>query len=153
MPNSYSSIYIQSVFAVKYRKAVIDKKWKNDLYAVMGNLFKQNNCLPLAINGIEDHVHCFYKLGRTVSIAEVLKNVKGKSSKWINDSNLTPGKFVWQTGYGSFSYGQSDYNRIVEYVRNQEQHHKRTTFNEEYRNLLREFEIDFDDEYLFRDVE
>ena len=90
MANTYHQIYLQTVFAVKYRKAVIDKAWKNKLFAVIGNLINETNCKTIIVNGVEDHVHCFFGLKPVVSVSELMKTVKAKSSKYINDHSLTP---------------------------------------------------------------
>jgi len=88
MANTYHQIYIQAIFAVKYRNAIIDKKWNSQLFAVIGNLIKEVNCKPLVINGVEDHVHCFFGLKPSIAVSDVMKNAKAKSSKWINESNF-----------------------------------------------------------------
>ena len=90
MANTYHQIYLQTVFALKYRKAVIDKAWKEKLFAVIGNLINETNCKTIIVNGVEDHVHCFIGLKPVVSVSELMKTVKAKSSKYINDHRLTP---------------------------------------------------------------
>jgi REP element-mobilizing transposase RayT len=96
MANTYHQIYLQTVFAVKYRNAVIDKKWRSQLLGVIGNLINEANCKTIIVNGVDDHVHCFLGLKPVVSVSELMKTVKAKSSKYINDHNLTPRKFEWQ---------------------------------------------------------
>ncbi len=104
MANTYHQIYLQVVFAVKYRQAVIKQEWKHQLYAVIGNIINETKCKTIIVNGMEDHVHCFLGLKPVVSISELMKTVKAKSSKYINDHALTPERFEWQEGYGVFSY-------------------------------------------------
>lgn len=152
MPNTYSQIYIQAVFAVKYRKAVIDKKWRSELMAVLGNLINETGCKTIIVNGVEDHVHCFFSLKVNLSVSDVMKSVKAKSSKWINENNFLDHKFRWQRGFGAFSYNQSQVSNVYKYVENQEQHHHRETFREEYTKLLDAFEIEYDETYFFEDL-
>ena len=125
MANTYHQIYLQTVFAVKYRQAIINKTWKEKLFAVIGNLINQTNCKTIIVNGVEDHVHCFVGLRPVVSVSELMKTVKAKSSKYINDHKLTPERFEWQEGYGVFSYSQSGVDAVYKYIQNQEAHHKK----------------------------
>ena len=107
MANTYHQIYLQTVFAVKYRNAVLNKSWRNQLLGVIGNLINEAGCKTIIVNGVEDHVHCFFGLKPVVSVSELMKAVKAKSSKYINDHSLTSAHFEWQVGYGVFSYNQS----------------------------------------------
>ena len=152
MANTYHQIYLQTVFAVKYRKAVIDKSWRSQLCGVIGNLINEAKCKTIIVNGVEDHVHCFLGLKPVVSVSELMKAVKAKSSKYINDYKLTPERFEWQEGYGVFSYRQNDVDTIYKYVQNQEEHHKILTFREEYLDLLTEFRVEYDEQYIFQDM-
>ena len=112
------------MFAVKYRKAVIDKAWSSQLYSVIGNLINETGCKTIIVNGVEDHVHCMIGLKPVVSVSELMKTVKAKSSKYINDHSLTSKRFEWQEGYGVFSYSQSQVDKVYKYIQNQEAHHK-----------------------------
>ena len=152
MANTYHQIYLQTVFAVKYRMAVIDASWKSDLFAVMGNLINETNCKTIIVNGVEDHVHCFIGLRPAVSVSELMKTVKAKSSKYINDRALTASRFAWQEGYGIFSYGQSQVDDVYKYILNQEIHHKKQTFRNEYLGFLKKFKINYDEQYIFQDL-
>ena len=152
MANSYHQIYLQFVFAVKYRNAVIEKKWRGEFFGVIGNLINESGCKNIIVNGVEDHVHCFVGLKPVVSVSELMKAVKSKSSKFINDSKLTPDRFEWQEGYGVFSYSQSQVDKVYKYIENQEAHHKKQTFREEYIEFLKHFKIDYDDQYIFREL-
>ncbi len=152
MANTYHQIYLQTVFAVKYRKAVIKKEWKQQLFGVIGNLINETNCKTIIVNGIEDHVHCFLGLKPVVSVSELMKTVKAKSSKYINDHKLTKERFEWQVGYGVFSYSQSQVGKVYKYIQNQEAHHKKQTFRDEYLDLLKKFTIDYDEQYTFQDL-
>ena len=152
MANTYHQVYIQVVFAVKYREAVIANEWKSILFGVIGNLINETGCKTIIVNGVEDHVHCFLGLKPTVSISELMKTVKSKSSKYINDNRLTKSRFEWQEGYGAFSYGHSQINVVYKYILNQEEHHKKQTFKEEYLEFLDKFEVPFDERYIFEDL-
>lgn len=152
MANTYHQIYLQTVFAVKYRNALIDKAWNNKFFAVIGNLVNEAKCKTIIINGVEDHVHCFLGLKPSVSVADLMKTVKAKSSKYINDHSLTSIRFEWQEGYGVFSYGQSQIDDVYKYIQNQEHHHKKQTFREEYLEFLKKFNIDYDEQYIFQEL-
>lgn len=152
MANSYHQIYIQTVFAVKYRRALIEKEWRSQLLGVIGHLINTTSCKTIIVNSVEDHVHCLIGLRPIVSVSELMRTVKAKSSKYINDHSLTPERFEWQEGYGVFSYSQSHLSTVYNYIENQEEHHKKQTFKEEYLDLLRAFKIDYDEQYIFREL-
>ena len=103
MANTYHQIYLQTVFAVKYRNAVIGKSWSSQLFGVIGNLINEAKCKTIIVNGVDDHIHCFLGLRPVVSVSELMKTVKAKSSKYVNDHSLTTDRFEWQEGYGVFS--------------------------------------------------
>ena len=151
MANTYHQLYIQTVFAVKYRKAMIQKAWKPQFLAIIGNLINESGCKTIIVNGVEDHVHCFFGLKPSISISELMKSTKAKSSKWLNESGLLTSHFKWQTGFGCFSYSKSHVDSLFHYIKNQEEHHKKQTFRKEYIQLLKEHEIDFDEQYIFED--
>ena len=152
MANTYHQVYIQAVFAVKYRDAVLDKDWRKDVFAVIGNLINETGCKTIIVNGVEDHVHCFLGLKPTVSISELMKTIKAKSSKYINDNRLLLNRFEWQEGYGVFSYSQSHIKEVYNYVANQEKHHHKESFKEEYLKYLDKFEVPYDERYIFEDL-
>jgi putative transposase len=152
MANTYHQIYLQTVFAVKYRQAIINKAWKEKLFAVIGDLINETNCKTIIVNGVEDHIHCFVGLRPVVSVSELMKTVKAKSSKYINDNKLTPERFEWQEGYGVFSYSQSGVDAVYKYIQNQEAHHKKQTFKEEYLGFLKKFKVEYDEQYVFKDM-
>lgn len=152
MANTYHQIYLQFVFAVKYRAAVLDKSWRQKVQGVIGNLINETGCKTIIVNGVEDHLHCFVGLKPVVSVSELMKSAKAKSSKYINDHRLTKERFEWQEGYGVFSYRQRDVDQIYRYIHNQEEHHQKQTFKEEYIGLLKEFEIGYDEQYIFREL-
>jgi REP element-mobilizing transposase RayT len=149
MANTYHQIYLQTVFAVKYRHALINKQWRSKLFGVIGNLVNEWNCKTIIVNGVEDHVHCFIRLEPVVSVSDLMKTVKAKSSKFINDHSLTSKRFGWQDGYGVFSYSQSQVDKVYKYIQNQEEHHKKQTFRDEYLEFLKKFKIEYDEKYIF----
>ncbi len=152
MANTYHQVYIQCVFAVKYREAMISKDWQPTLLGVIGNLINETTCRTIIVNGIEDHVHCFLGLKPVVSISELMKTVKAKSSKYINDHQLTKSRFEWQEGYGVFSYSHSQIEQVYQYIANQESHHRKQTFREEYLEFLEKFDVPYDERYIFLDL-
>ena len=152
MANTYSQLYIHGIFAVKYREALIQMEWKHRLLGVIGNLINEMGCKTIIVNGVEDHVHCFFGLIPRVSISDVMQIAKGKSSKWINDNNLLKQRFEWQVGFGCFSYSHSQIDNLFKYIQNQEEHHKKETFRDEYIRILKSFGVSYDEKYLFDDV-
>lgn len=152
MANTYHQVYLQFVFAVKYRDAVIAKSWRDDLLAVIGNLINESGCKCIIVNGVEDHIHCFVGMIPKVSMSELMKSVKAKSSKYVNDNKLTRSRFEWQTGFGVFSYSQSHIDNVFNYIKNQEQHHHKQSFKEEYLEFLEKFQIPFDERYIFEEL-
>jgi len=152
MANTYHQVYIQCVFAVKYRDAIIANDWRPILQGVIGNLINETGCKTIIINGTEDHIHCFLGLKPVVSIAELMKTVKAKSSKYINDHQLTKSRFEWQEGYGVFSYSHSQIDQVYKYIDNQEEHHKQQTFKEEFLKFLGKYEVPYDERYIFEDL-
>jgi REP element-mobilizing transposase RayT len=152
MANTYHQVYIQCVFTVKYRDAVLSPEWKPTLLGVIGNLINETGCKTIIVNSTEDHVHCFFGLKPVVSIAELMKTVKAKSSKYINDHQLTNHRFEWQDGYGVFSYSQSQIDHVYKYIANQEMHHNKVSFREEYLNFLEKFQVPYDEQYVFQEL-
>lgn len=149
MSNTYAKIYVHAVFAVKYRKALLHKEWRNQMFAVMGNLAKQAGCSTILVNGVEDHAHCLLRLHPSVALATVMQTVKARSSKWLNEKGLLRRRFEWQTGYGAFSFGGRDLDILYQYVKNQEAHHDKTGFIAEYRDLLEQNNVPYDEQYIF----
>ena len=149
MPNTYTQLYIQFVFAVKYRQSIIHKAWKDDLYKYITGIVQNHKSKMLAINGISDHIHIFIGYKPTIAIPDLVKDIKVASSLWINEKKLTKQHFNWQEGYGAFSYRLRDIDEICRYIQNQEEHHKKRTFREEYVSLLKDFDIAYDEKYLF----
>ncbi len=153
MSNTYHQVYIQAVFAVKYRQSVLHKDWRQKVFGVIGTLINETGCKTIIVNGVEDHVHCLIGLKPTISISELMKTIKAKSSKYINDHKLTLERFEWQRGYGVFSYHQSRVKTVYNYIANQEQHHAKQNFKEEYLEFLETFQVTYDPNYLFDDLQ
>lgn len=152
MANTYTQIHIQFVFVVKYRKGLIQASFKEELYQYISGIIKNYDHKLLAINGMPDHIHVFIGMRPTQSISDLMQDIKGSSSKWINEKKFLPIKFEWQSGYGAFSYSKSHVERVIRYVQNQENHHKGQTFREEYVQFLNAFEIDYDENYIFKEL-
>lgn len=151
MANTYTQIHIQVVFAVKYRAGLISKEWKDELYKYITGIVQNNGHKLLAINGMEDHIHVFFGMRPVQSLSDLLQDIKGNSSKWINDQRFLKTRFEWQQGYGAFSYAKSQVSTVITYIRNQEIHHARKKFLDEYTELLKEFEVDYDERYVFKE--
>lgn len=152
MANSYTQIHIQFVFAVKYRQAFIGKEWKERLHQYMTGIFQANKHKMLQINSMPDHVHIFIGLRPDQSISSLIQSVKTESSKWIKEQKLSSA-FAWQEGYGAFSYSKSQVDDVIRYIQNQEIHHKKETFLDEYRKFLKSFEIEWEEQYIFKELE
>ncbi|WP_264520177.1 IS200/IS605 family transposase [Flavobacterium sp. N1994] len=151
MANTYTQIHIQFVFAVKFRDGLIHSSFKDELYQYIVGIIKNNNHKLLAINGMPDHIHVFIGMRPTQSVSDLLQDIKGNSSKWINEKKFLKAKFEWQEGYGAFSYSKSQVNSVIDYIKNQEKHHAVKTFRDEYLEFLNLFEIDYDDRYIFKE--
>ena len=152
MSNTYHQIYIHGVFAVKNRNAMIGMSWKPKMMAVIGNLINETGSTNILVNGVDDHTHCLFELKPSVSVSEVMKIAKSKSSKWLNENNLLRYHFEWQSGFGAFSYSHSQIDLLYKYILNQERHHQHQSFRDEYIELLTKFNVNFDENYIFHDL-
>jgi putative transposase len=148
--NTFSQIHIQYVFAVKYRRAMIERKWKERLHQYITALVQDKKHKMLQVNSMPDHLHLLVGLRPYQSISSLIQHVKTQSSIWINENKLCVSEFNWQEGYGAFSYSKSQVDNVIRYIQNQEIHHKKETFLEEYKRILRSLEIEFDEKYLFK---
>lgn len=153
MANTYTQIHIQFVFAVKYRRALIDSQWKERLHRYITGIFQRNNHKMLQINSMPDHIHIFIGMRPDQSVSSLIQQVKSESSKWVNENKFSSDRFSWQEGYGAFSYAKSQVPDVIRYIQNQEAHHKKEVFLDEYRKYLEAFEIDWDERYIFKDPE
>lgn len=149
MAGTYSQVYIQVVFAVKFRHNLIHPSWKEDLYKYIAGIIKGKGHKPIIVNGMPDHIHIFIGLKPAMAISDLVRDIKNNSTNFINDQKFVKGKFRWQEGYGAFSYSQSHIEPVYNYILNQETHHRKKTFHDEYIQLLQKFEIEFDEKYLF----
>ena len=153
MPGTFSQIYIQIVFAVKGRQNLIGKEWKDELYKYISGIITNKGQKSIIVNGVADHVHIFVGLKPAMAISDLVRDIKNNSSNFINDKKFVKGKFSWQEGYGAFSYAHSQIENVYQYIANQEEHHKKKSFKEEYLDFLQKFEIDYNEKYLFDWVE
>lgn len=153
MAGTYSQIYIQVVFAVQGRQNLIGKIWKDDLNKYISGIIKGKEQKSIIVNGMPDHIHTFVSLKPSMRISDLVRDIKNNSSKFINEHHFVMGRFAWQEGYGAFSYGQSQIDTVYNYILNQERHHKKRTFKEEYFDLLKKFDIPFHERYLFDWIE
>ena len=150
MPNTYTQIYIQLVFATKGRENKILSEFREDIEKYITGIFTNKEQKIIAIYLNPDHVHVFFSYKNLkIGIPDLVKVVKTEATNFINEKNMVQGKFYWQEGYGAFSYAKSQKDAVTKYILNQEEHHKKRNFKEEYLDLLNKFEIDFKDEYLF----
>jgi len=149
MPGTFSQIYIQLIFAVKGRRNLINNTWKTELHKYIAGVIKGKNHKPIIVNGMPDHIHAFVGLRPAMTISDLVRDVKNNSSNFVNDHKLVEGKFAWQDGYGAFSYSHSHINNVYNYILNQEKHHRKKTFKEEYLEFLKKFDVKYDEKYLF----
>jgi len=149
MPGTFSQVYIQLVFAVKGRENLICPGWGPELHKYIAGIIKGKNQKPIIVNGRPDHIHAFVGLRPVMSISDLVRDIKNNSSNFINDRRLLRGRFSWQEGYGAFSYSHSEISSVYDYILNQEEHHRKMTFREEYVRLLKQFNIPYDERFLF----
>jgi len=153
MANTYTQINIHAVFAVQNRQSLIQKQWQEELYQYISGIVENNGHKLLQTGGMPDHVHILFGMRPMQSLSDLMQDIKGSSSLWINKKRLVAGKFSWQEGYGAFSYGKSQINNVIKYIKNQERHHKKRDFAEEYMEFLKLFEIEFDERYVLKNPE
>jgi putative transposase len=149
MTSTYSQLYIQVVFAVKRRQNLILPAWKDELHKYMAGIIQGKGQKSIIVNGMPDHIHAFIGLKPAIAISDLVRDLKNNSSNFINDHKWVDGKFAWQEGFGAFSYSHRDIGNVYNYVLNQEEHHRKKTFREEYLDFLKEFEVNYDERYLF----
>jgi putative transposase len=149
MGNSYLQLYVHFVFAVKYRNALITKAIKERIHQYTTGIVQKDRHKMMAIHCMPDHTHMLIGMRPTKSISDIMEMTKANASKFINEQSLTKIKFEWQRGYGAFSVSPWQVDRICKYIHNQEEHHRKKTFRQEYIELLNEHEIEYEDKYLF----
>lgn len=153
MANTFTQIYLHLVFAVQNRMSLIQPEWKEELYKYITGIIQNNGHKLIAINGTSNHLHIAAGYKPHQLIPDLLQDVKGFSSKWINEKKFVRGKFNWQSGYGAFSFSHSHMDRVVKYIQNQEKHHKRKTFQEEYKELLEKYDVRYDERFILKGIE
>jgi REP element-mobilizing transposase RayT len=151
--NTYTQIHIQLVFAVQNRQSMILESWRERLYKYMIAIIQNNRHKVLAIGGTADHVHILIGMRPSQSLSDLMQNVKGCSSKWINENRLANGWFSWQEGYGAFSYSKDETPTIIRYIENQAEHHKQQDMVNEYKELLKEHGVEYDERNVFKPIE
>ena len=149
MPGTFSQIYIQIVFAVKGRENLIANSWKTELHKYIAGIIKGKGQKSIIVNGMPDHIHALIGLKPVMAISDLVRDIKNNASNFVNDHNFIKGKFAWQENYGAFSYSHSHIERVYEYILNQEKHHQKKTFKQEYIEFLKKFEIEYVEKYLF----
>lgn len=152
MANTYSQTYFHLVFAVKNREALIHRSWKIELEKYISGIVQRNGHKLIAIGTMPDHIHIFIGYNLNQRIPDLVINIKTGSSHWIAKKNFSEFKFSWQKGYGAFTHSHSQIDRVCKYVLNQEEHHRKKTFREEYIELLKKFQVEYKSEYLFEFV-
>lgn len=150
MANTYTQIYLHVVFAVESRAAIIPKEHKEELHKFITGIVKNRGQKLIAINSMPDHVHLLIGIKPDISLSDLIRDVKAGSSKFINDNRWVSGRFSWQEGFGAFSYSHSQLSTVIRYIQNQEQHHKKKSFRDEYVEMLQKFSVTYDERYIFQ---
>jgi putative transposase len=153
MGDTYTQVHLHVIFAVKFREALIKPNIKGRVHSYITAIIQNRGHKMLCINSMPNHVHMLFALRPNESISDLMREVKGNSSEWINQSRLCPSKFRWQEGYAAFAVEKQNISRVATYIENQEQHHRKVTFREEYISMLNDLEIPYDERYLFTDPE
>ena len=149
MADTYTQCYFQLVFAVRNRNALIKKEWKDQLEKYISGIIRNNGHKMLAIGTMPNHIHIFFGYNLNQLIPDLVEQIKTSSNAWIKERRLSRFRFGWQNGYGAFTYSRSQIDAVIKYILNQEQHHKKMNFQEEYLKILRKLEIEYKKEYLF----
>ena len=148
MPQSLSKILVHLIFSTKPREPLIGLETRPRLHAYIVGILDNLKCPSLQTGGVADHVHVLFTLGRTISPAQVVEEVKKSSSKWMKADGGVPG-FSWQAGYGAFSIGESQADDVTRYIQNQEEHHRKVTFQDEFRKFLERYQVAYDERYVW----
>ena len=153
MADTYSQIYIQTVFAVQNRTALIQPAWEEELFKYITGIVQNKGQKMLAINGTVNHIHFLIGMKPTCCLSDLVREIKKSSNTWVNERKFTPFVFQWQEGFGAFSYSHSQLTEVIQYIKNQKELHKNRTFKEEYHAFLIAFQIEFKTEFLFKWVD
>jgi putative transposase len=149
MSQSLAKVYVHAVFSTKNREPLIADLWRDELYHVLGGATNNLGCQSLLVGGVEDHVHMLFQLGRTIALADAIGKIKSTSSSWVNQTRGLPSPFHWQAGYAAFSVSQSNVEAVREYIRRQPDHHRKQSFQDEFREWLRRYRIEWDEQYVW----
>ncbi|MDE0183896.1 MAG: IS200/IS605 family transposase [Candidatus Poribacteria bacterium] len=149
MADTYSQIYLHIVFTVKSRQCLIPKQHKEALHQYITRIITNKRQTVIRINSMPDHIHILVGMTPNIALSDLVRDIKANSSKFINSMRWVAGRFEWQTGFGAFSYSHSQLNDVVNYIKNQEEHHTRHTFREEYLSFLKRFDIPYNPKYVF----
>ena len=149
MPQSLANLYVHLIFSTKERLPFLSLEVRPNLHAYLATVLANLNSPAVLINSVEDHVHILFNMGRTVTLAQVVEEVKKSSSKWIKTQGPNLATFAWQAGYGGFSVSESNVPKVANYIRNQEEHHRVKTFQEEYREFLEKHQVQYDEQYVW----
>jgi len=151
MGRTYTSLTFHAIFSTKYRRKIILPSFRNRLYEYIGGIIRNKNGILLEINGVEDHVHLMAGFPPTIAVSDMLRFIKSNSSRWVNElsENQTTSDFAWQPGFGAFTVSYSQQTTVGNYIRNQEQHHLKRTFQDEFLAILRAHNIRFEPKYVF----
>ncbi len=149
MAGTFSQVYMQYVFAVQGRENLIKKTFEEDIYKYIAGIVNGKGQKPLAVNGMPDHIHVLVGLRPAMRISDLIRDIKNNSTNFINDKGWLKQKFSWQEGYGVFSYAESNYGKVIDYIKDQKRHHEKRTFQQEYLLLLKKFNISYEEKYLF----
>ena len=150
MANTYTQLYAQLVFSPKGRANLITQNIKDNVHKYITGVIKGCNQKPIIINGMPDHIHILIGFSPNISLSDLVRDIKANTTNYINSNKFVPGKFAWERGFGAFSYSTSQMPRVIKYVNEQKEHHRKRTFHEEYLELLNKFEIEFENKYLFK---
>ena len=149
MPQSLSRILVHLIFSTKNREPVLVPAIRDELHPYLAVVLSEDQCPSLQVGGVEDHVHLLFGLSRTRTVAQVVENVKVSSSKWVKMKGPSFSEFHWQAGYGAFSVSQSNAGAVAQYIQNQAEHHRKVTFQDEYRRFLKRYQISYDERYVW----
>jgi putative transposase len=151
MANTFTKLYVHIVFSVKGRKNALKSEYKEILHKYITSIIQKRKIKMMAINSMPDHIHIFIGLRPDITVSEIVRDIKHSSTNFINDKKWLQQKFNWQEGYGAFSYSQSQIEKVVKYILNQEKHHNKKSFKKEYLDLLKLFKINYNEKYVFDD--
>ena len=149
MPQSLAKVYLHVAYSTKHREPLLDNAWREELFHILGGTANHLGCQSLIVGGIEDHVHLLFQLGRTITIADAVGKIKSTSTVWINQHHTFQSPFRWQAGYAAFSVSQSSVEAVREYIRRQPEHHAKKTYQEEMREWLQRYEMEWDERYVW----